>query len=430
MAGHDGIDKRSGMKSSALVSIVALVVIVAVVTSFVLYSAARVEWKVDRVDGTYDEVQWPYIATDDTGTLHMTYYVNGSLIHSALTDDGWEHSNIVEASIWGASPIVFDSAGTPHICYQVEDETSTSSPNNYILMHAEKADGEWISSVVSSMALKGSHSMALDASGNAYVAFIRSGYLFCANDTSGDWQETLLLGLTYASNYGMTSIAIDASGHPYVAVGSNSGFVGVCSDVGGSWNLTTLFNWDLTYNSVSIDISDDGTVLVCYWGYPVGEPDKRGVMLATRGPGGWAVEPVYTPESDTNEFRCSISATEGGSVKIAVERCDDRDCWLAVITSCEGGWAYSDVIGPYDNLPYSMYQSQLSICSSEDGHTIVPVTRGFAEYATDSLNFSDRLSSVSLVALAGYSIGLVIWVVVLRVVRVFSDRAERSARDR
>ncbi len=436
MAGHDRIEKRSGIRLSALAGIVALVVIVSVVTSFVLYSAAKVEWKVDRIDGTYYEVQWPYVATDDTDTLHMTYYMNSSLIHSALTDDGWVHSTVVDDSIFGASPIVFDGAGNPHICYMVEGGDSAYSSLNWTLVYAKKVADDWTRSVISSVALEGSHSMALDASGNAHVAFVRSGDIVYANNTNGSWEETLLLDHPdapeniLASNFGMTSIAIDASGHPHVAVGYNRGFVGVYSEVSGNWNLTTLFYWDLTFNSVSMDVSDNGTLLVGYWGYPVGEPDKRGVMLATKDPDGWAVEPVYTPESDTDEFRCSISAANGGFVKIAVERRDDRDCRLAVITSCEGGWEYSEVIGPYNNPHYSMYQSQLSICSGEDGHAIVSVSRGFAEYATDSLDFSDRLSSVSLIALAGYSIGLVVWVVVLRVVRVFSNRVERSARDR
>ena len=426
---EDGTAERTGMRSRALIGIVALVLAMAIVTSIVLYSAARVEWKIDRFDRTDSPIYWPYVATDDAGTLHMTYYVNHRLVHSTLTDEGWEHSNVTEAPIWGASPIMFGSDGAPHICYQVEDETSSS--NNCVLRHARMVDGEWWFSTVSNTSVKGSHSMALDASGNAHIAFIQPGGFVYANRTSDGWQRTYLLEQPISSdNYGMTSIAIDASSHPHVAVGYNQGFVGVFSEVGDSWNLTTLFNWDMTKNSVSIDIGEDGTIVVCYWGYPAGGLVDHGVMLASKGPGGWAVVTVYTPQSYTSEFRCSISAADGGIVKIAVERDGDSGRSLAVITSSEGGWEYSEVMEPYDHPTHSMWQCQLSICSDEDEHTIVPVNRGAAEYATNSLDLSDRLSAVSFIALAGYSIGFVIWVIVMRIVRVLSNRTAKGARGR
>jgi hypothetical protein len=426
---EDGTAGRTGMRSRALVGIVALVLVMAIVTSIVLYSAARVEWKTVRIDRTDAPVYWPYVATDDAGTLHMTYYVNHRLIHSTLTDEGWEHSNVTEASIWGTSPIMFESDGTPHICYQVEDASSASG--NCILRHARMVDSEWWLSTVSNTSVKGSHSMALDVSGNAHIAFIQSGGFVYANHTSGLWQRTYLLEQPISSdNYGMTSIAIDASGHPHVAVGYNQGFVGVFSEVGDSWNLTNLFNWDMTRNSVSIDIGEDSTIVVCYWGYPAGELVNHGVMLASKGPGGWAVETVYTPQSYTNEFLCSISVADGGIVKIAVERDGDSGRSLAVITSSEGGWEYSEVIESYDHPAYSMWQSHLSICSDEDGHTIVSVNRGAAEYATNSLDQSDRLSAVYFIALAGYTIGFVVWVIVLGIVRVLSNRAWNDVRDR
>jgi len=411
-----------------LVGIVALVLVLAVVTSIVLYSAARVEWKIDRIDRTDGPVYWPYVATDDAGVLHMTYYVDHHLIFSTLTDEGWEHSTVTEAPIWGASPLVFESDGTPHICYQVEDELSSSG--NYVLRHARLVDGEWWLSTVSNTSVKGSHSMAIDASGNAHVAFIQSGGFVYANHTIDLWQRTYLLEQVIASDdYGMTSIAIDAYGHPHVAVGHNQGFVGVFSEVGDSWNLTNLFNWDMTENSVSIDIGEDGTIAVCYWGYPAGELVDHGVMLASKGPGGWAVETVYTPQSDTNEFRCSISAADGGIVKIAVERDGNSGRSLAIITSSEEGWEYSEVMEPYDHPSYSLWQSHLSICSDEDGHTIVSVNRGAAEYATNSLDLSDRLSAVSFIALAGYSIGFVVWVIVMRLGRVLSNRTAKDSGD-
>lgn len=116
---EDGTADRTGMRPSRLSGIVALVLVMVIVTAFVLYSAATVEWKTNRVDRTDGPVYWPYVAADGDGALHMTYYVNGYLIHSALTDEGWEHSTVAEAPIWGTSPIVFDSDGAPRICYQV-----------------------------------------------------------------------------------------------------------------------------------------------------------------------------------------------------------------------------------------------------------------------------------------------------------------------
>ena len=419
-----------------MVGAAALVVIMGIVTSVVLHSAMKVEWKVNRIEGTDNEAYWPYVATDDTGTLHMTYwstsepYVNGSLIHSALRDEGWEHSVVDEALIYSVSPIMFDSIGIPHICYQVYqplNESPASYPNNYILMHAEKVGGEWVSSIVNNTTNKGSHSMALDASGNAHVAFIRSGdsgnstdFVYSSN-MNGSWQETLLSS-TSSSGSGMTSIAIDASGHPHVAIGWDHGFVGVFSDIGGDWNLTTLFNWDGTSNSVSIDISDDDAVHVCYWGAPAGDPFEDGVMLAIRDSDGWTIERVYTRDRPA-VARFSIDAADGGRVRIALEMIDDNAGWLAFITSCEGGWEYSVAMGPYSDYLTS-YHWQLSVCSDEDGHTIVAVSRACGDYATDSIDLSDRLASVSLFALASYSVGFVVWIAGMKIGRSIRNRGK------
>lgn len=411
--------------------ITALAVILVIVTSFVVYSAEEVEWKVDRVDGVSGIAYWPFVATDESGLLHMTCYVGGSLTHSVLTDDGWKHSTVVSGPVHGASPLVFDNAGNPCICYQVQGGGALNSDENYTVILAEKNGDEWAKSVITCSSMRGSHSIALDASGDAHIAFIRSGDIVCTNNANSSWTETLLLDVSDVSYpplydiFGMTSVAIDPSDHPHVAVGYNRGFIGVYSKIDGAWNLSTLFNWDLTSDSVSMDIADDGTMRVGYWGYPKGEPSQLGIMLATNIDGNWSISPVHPRESYTSMFRCAVSVAPDDSIKMAVEMCDDAGYHLGTWTSSPKGWKYSDVTG--SGNPLNTHRSQMSICFSESDNAIVPVSSGSAGYATDSPGFLDRLASVSLVALASYFVGFVVWVTVVKIGQSVSNRSKDKA---
>ena len=172
---------------------ISLVVILILVTSFVLYSAEKVEWKIDGVDGISGLVHWPFVATDKSGQLHMTCNADESLTHSILTADGWSHSTVASGPIFGASPLVFDNAGNPYICYQVQGGGALNSDENYTMILAKKDGNDWTESVVTTSSMKGSHSIAVDISGHAHVAFLRHGDIVYANNTNGSWIETLLL---------------------------------------------------------------------------------------------------------------------------------------------------------------------------------------------------------------------------------------------
>jgi len=410
----------------------ALGVVLVLVSAFVLYSAGGVEWQVERIEGTSGTVYWPFVAVNDTGSLHMTYYVVGSLVYAMQTEHGWERSVVTTDMIRGVSPLVFGPTGDPHICYHVWSEGSSyESPT---LVHAEKTGDDWTRSTISNNSYQGSQSIALDANGKAHVAFVRAGDVVYANNSNGHWVETTLIdepeydGPSPPSNRGMTSIAVDQSGHPHVAVGYDSHFVGVFSEAGGSWNLSTLYNWGLTYDSVSMAIDGNGKILVVYWGYPLGEPIQGGVMLATRDSGIWEVSPILIRTDVIHSvFRCALSVDRIGQIRIAIEGSGSAGSFLGALEQSRGVWEFSKVVDYGEYQPY--LDLQLSICSNDEAHTIVPVSRGLAEYATDSPDLPYRLYTVLPLALASYIVGLLIWSVVLAVLRVVSRRTEGTTKE-
>lgn len=422
-----GISRKPKARVSTLVRVGAFVVVIVIVTTFVLFAAGKVEWKIVRVNNLVGREYWPFVAADESGSLHMTYYVNGTLIHSAHTEDGWEHSVIAYGSVSGVSPVVFDGAGTPHICYQIEGGNASDLDWNYTVILAKKVSNEWVSSIVTSSSGRGSHSIALDASGNSHIAFFRSSSCVYANNAIGSWTETLLWDASnysgtvgYRDIFGVTSVAIDESGHPHVAFVRDAYLVGVYSEIDGAWNLTTLDYYGGTYNSVSVDIGVEGTVHVGYWGYAAGSWEHPGLMLATRANGDWLVSPVYEDVSYPYAFRCSVVAASEGVVKIAVELANATGEHLGVWTSGEDGWGYSEAHSFFDLV--STDRAQMSMCLIGDGSTIVPVSRGHAEYATNSLDFTDRLSSVSLIALGSYFIGVVTWITAVKAANLWTSR--------
>ena len=134
VSSQQGRPEAKSKRPSTIVVLASLALVVVLVSTAVIYAAMDVEWKVGRArDG---DASWPYVAGDGSGSLHMTYAVDDSLIYASLTEDGWEESVIMTGLVRGASPLAFDGNGNPHVCYQLEDPDYESGPMAYSLSHA------------------------------------------------------------------------------------------------------------------------------------------------------------------------------------------------------------------------------------------------------------------------------------------------------
>jgi hypothetical protein len=402
---------------------IALLVTLTVVSAFVLYSAGNISWEVKRVGGTSGPVYEPYVAVDGAGSLHMTYYTEGTLIHAVRTQDGWERSTVVSASVVRTSPLAFDPSGHPHICYQVLAEGSRFPS----LMHAEQDGSVWIDSMVSNSSYPGSQSIFVDAASVVHIAFVRENDVIYSNNSDGYWVETTLFEYPGEFNWqlvdsGTTSITVDNAGQPHVAVSYNRGSIGVFSHEGGNWSRHTIFNWGLTFDSVSITSDGSGRLLVSYWGYPSGEFGLMGLMLASRNAGTWDVESVHArADVNVNEFMCALTVGEDGQIRIAVWEAGSDGITLGVYRQSGGNWDFDKVIEYGDHEYFS--PSRISICVDEGGHTVLPIGRGAVEYADDSPGFLYSLYAVLPLALASYAVGLLVWGAFLIALRTRSPRS-------
>jgi hypothetical protein len=254
--------------------------------------------------------------------------------------------------------------------------------------------------------------MTLDQDGSAHIAFVRCADVIYSTEANGSWEEVTLIDHPDAPEYilatssGSTSICVSQSGDVHVAVGYNMGFVGVFSNEGQEWVQSNLFNWDLTFDSVSIDAGADGSVAVAYHGYPAGEPNLRGVMLATRDSSGWNLDSA-APTEGVSLFKCALALDTNGLATIAWRDEGNQGSFLRVSEQTDDGWKQS-VVSESGRLS-STSRSQLSICELADGTTILAVDTGEAEYATDSVSLSDGLSSVWYLVPLCYGGGRLIW---------------------
>lgn len=420
--------RTKGKRPSIAIVLASLVLVIVLVSAAVVYAAMDVEWRIGRVrDG---DASWPFVAVDGSGSLHMTYTVDDSLIYSSLTEDGWEESVIVTGAVSGTSPLVFDGSGNPHVCYQLEDRDNETGPLVFSLTYAELVGEEWTSSVISETIYPDSESIAVDTEGTVHVAFVSMGDVVYVNDRDGSWEETLLIEHPDAPEYilmvnsGATSVAVDQSSNIHVAVAYNRGYVGVFSDEGSGWTEHTLFAWDLTYDSVSLVARDDGVLQVAYYGYPLSSPSLMGLMTGTRMMDVWQVEPVAGVASSPNDFTCALTMDEDCNPLIAWRESGPDGSNIRVSTQVEGTWQSPIVVGNEELVTY--HCGLFSACLDADGSTFVPVDRGAAEYVTDSMSFSDRISSVRLLAIMAYAGGLLLWAAAVLVSRWALNREPKK----
>ena len=275
--------------------------------------------------------------------------------------------------------------------------------------------------MISDISYQDSESIAVDDDGTVHVGFVSLGSVIYANDRDGYWEVTLLVEHPDAPDdilmgvSGATSVAVDGLGNPHVAVGYNRGYIGVFSDEGSGWTEHALFNWDLTYDSVSLSANADGTLRVAYYGYPLSSPSLKGLMMGTRSMDVWQVEPVASMSSSPNEFTCALTADQDDNPQIAWREFGQDREGICVSRQGEGAWCTTTVVGSDGLIQY--HCGLLSVCLDAHGSTFVSVYRGAAEYVTDSVTFLDGISSVWPRAVVAYAGGLLLWVATVLVAR-------------
>jgi len=416
--------RTKGKRPSIAIVLASLVLVLVLVSTAVVYAAMDVDWRVERVrEGS---ASWPFLAVDVGGTLHMTYYSNGSLYYSTQTDDGWDDSVIVTGAVHWTAPVAFDADGDPHVCYQIAK--TASDPNNYTLECAEWAGGEWTSSIVSADTYPGSESMAIGPDGVTYVAFVRLGDLICADDRNGSWDEDVLVDHPDAPRYilegntGSTSIAIDASGNVHVALGYNQASVIVFSDGPSDWNRSIILSSLLTFNSVSLLARDDGALLLAYYAYPT-DPEQVGLWMATRTSGAWVMEPVSAAR-DLNSFTCSLTVDHDGAPVIAWYGSGLTGSHIMMSRQTGDGWE-SCVVIDSDDLSID-YRASTTVCVDAEGTILISVNRGAAEFVTDSVSFAEGLSAVRFLAVGYFAMGLLVWGIGVAVARRVLNRERKN----
>jgi len=364
----------------------------------------------DGVHGFYPGI--PFIAIGPDDTRHMTYSVDsdlhGHLAHGFQDESGWSWSEVRSLSVVGVSPMTVDTEGVVHTC--CVDQVGR-------LRYLSNESGTWVSSwstlVPENVVLAHSISIAVDSDRNPHIAFWSKGDLKYATNRGGHWSTSVVLDTPLAVDTytGSTSIALDGLQRPHIAATYDRGYVGVFSQTGEGWVEHPLFDWDLTFDSVSIAPTDDGSLYVAYYGSPLGIAEK-GLTVATLSDGNWQTD-----------LAMRMDAPQGFSVSMAVS--PDDEPWICMSTRYQivAGHPYLDVRvlrmtrGEWRaNTVEQEFAPSSSIALDSNGVAYLAFPSPELSYWTNDVTMEDHflsgLPAGVAVGIAAFSVGfvLVTWI--------------------
>ena len=161
-----------------------------------------------------------------------------------------------------ANAIAVDSNDNPHIAYGIDN-----------LYYTTLSNGVWSSPIVLDQTVGREISMIIDSSDNIHIAsnkFITGGDLNYTSYVSGTWSTETVASAS--SLYpGPTAIAVDSAGDVYIAMiqeaasgGSNTNYLSVYNNSGGSWSSDFIDSGALGDYSVDLAIDSNDVTHLYY----------------------------------------------------------------------------------------------------------------------------------------------------------------------
>lgn len=296
----------------------------------------------------------------------------------------FEYETIDHEGDTGRSPsIAVETDGTPHVAY--------IDATRHMLRHALRTESGWSREDLEPVWDERGCSLALDAQGRPYVAFIAGGSASCAVWDGSRWRVEFLggcngtstLALTAAPDgsvhaciqgscsggiyygivshairvgdawaesviesridnfafHGIVSIAARDSSDPHIALwNDSSGGVGYVRKTGGQWVREVVGSGGA--NTIALDAS--GVPHVVF-----GDAAVRGLRLGVRGPQGWSVSAVDGSADAGGESFAVAVGTDGG-IHIAYYDATDRDVEYARRPAGSAVWSIQTVAAAGD----------------------------------------------------------------------------------
>ena len=275
---------------------------------------------------------WSRIAARADGTLHIfngsTYFTN--------EDGTWQTEDLPVESPQNAA-LTMRSDGSFALAYSDYDQL-------YLI---EKKNGTWQrSNLFSATAVEtGWHpSIAVDAAGAAYLAFISSlDYsLWHATNATGNWRlSAIATPVDFA--FSKTSLVVDEAGHSTIAFadGYDGGADTIIDNVTGDWRSTVVHThgFDDTEMDNSLVRDEEGFDHAVFDTMIEGQTGRR-LGYATNRSGDWDWEAVPVDAAQAPWF-VSLAIDGEGRPAVAYYEEGNEDLWLAIKDG--DGWNFEAI---------------------------------------------------------------------------------------
>ncbi len=241
-------------------------------------------WQFAEVDRAGRVGEYTSLARDAAGILHVSYYDvdGGHLKHAHRAGAGWSSETVDDAPGAGLyTSLALDGNGAGHISYQ----------DGYALAlkYAFQTPTGWQTVTVDADGEVGAHtSIAVDAAGRPHISYYDAtaqAVKHAARGETGWTVETVeRVGPPTA-----TALAVDATGAVHVAycAGETAGVLHYAVRSGGGWQIEPVDAAGDMGGRIALALDAQAAAYISYYDFA-----GRRVLLAHRGPTGWATEVV------------------------------------------------------------------------------------------------------------------------------------------
>jgi hypothetical protein len=353
--------------------LVALLIVVAAPAS------ADTAFSLVNVDSSNDVGEYLWLAVDDQGRPHLSYYdrTAGALRFAVRNGGTWSTRTIdgraPGTDVGGYTFLEFDPAGNPHVVHYDWADGD--------LEHAWREDGVWSTETVDAGGIVGRYgNLRFDASGVAHVVYYDEGdgdFEYARNDGSG-WQlETVDAG----GDVGIKArMVIDAAGDLHAAYyDATNTALRYARRSGATWEVVTVDDGggqDVgSYASIALD--DDGRPWITYYNATTGNPE-----IAIPGGSGFTTQVIESSPGQRGWFT-SLRFDRGGRPVVAYYDLTERKPVLA--RRVNGSWQVGFVEPTRDEGPH--------VALWIDGDTTARIA--FHNDARQSLRYGETLLPVA-----------------------------------
>jgi hypothetical protein len=233
-------------------------------------------------DGDFNNYAFSSLALDAAGDPHVAYIneYHKWLLYGSGDESGWTIEQV--PGVFGTSfKLKIRGDGNPLIAF-----------GGGSLGIAYKEGGTWYTEIISTTSAE-ELSMQMDNNGHPHLSFNAGGALWYAyQNTGGSWNfEKVNTPETVNSSYGLTSLVLNTSAHPYIAHVSTSDLgklqVVVSYKEGAAWTSTVIETDVSGYPELALD--SQGYPHVVYMGKSYGDyPEfKQDLRYAYQDEDGW-----------------------------------------------------------------------------------------------------------------------------------------------